>query len=166
MARNVEVKARVVDLATVRARALALGAVVAGVLEQTDRYYELDGGRRLKLRTMPGRPAELIRYDRPEMAGIRPSEYEITNVREDDACLVPKTTPIAVVTKRRELLLLDNVRLHLDTVESLGTFVELEAVLDASHDEPTCTSQVERLVAELGLDDQVRASYGEMVPRR
>jgi len=163
MARNVEVKARVADLGRVRALAEGLGARDAGVLEQTDRYYELDGGRRLKLRTMPGRPAELIRYDRPETSGIRASDYEITNVREDDACLVPKSTPVAVVRKRRELLLLDNVRIHLDTVETLGTFVELEAVLDERHDDATCTAQVERLVDALGLHDQVRASYGEMV---
>jgi adenylate cyclase, class 2 len=163
MARNVEVKARVADLGRVRALAESLGARDAGVLEQTDRYYELDGGRRLKLRTMPGRPAELIRYDRPETSGIRPSDYEITSVREDDACLVPKSKPVAVVTKRRELLLLDNVRIHLDTVDGLGTFVELEAVLDATHDDATCTAQVVRLVDALGLHDQVRASYGDMV---
>src|SRR6185369_14915820 len=165
MARNIEVKARVADLARVRALALELGARDAGVLEQTDRYYELDGGRHLKLRTMPGRPAELIRYDRSETSGIRASDYEITNVRDDDACLVPKTRPIAVVRKRRELLLLDNVRIHLDTVDQLGTFVELEAVLDDAHDDATCTAQVERLVRALALDDQVRASYGDLVAR-
>jgi adenylate cyclase class IV len=165
MARNVEVKARVADLAKVRERAMALGAKDAGILEQTDRYYELDGPRRVKLRTMPGRPAELITYDRAENAGIRPSDYTITNVRDDDTCLVPKREPIATVKKRRVLLLLDNVRIHLDTVDGLGTFVELEAVLDDRHDGATCTSQVERLVEELGLHDQVRSSYGEMVER-
>jgi predicted adenylyl cyclase CyaB len=165
MARNVEVKARVADLAKVRERALALGAKDAGILDQTDRYYELDGARRVKLRTMPGRPAELITYDRAETAGSRPSDYTVTNVRDDDACVVPKQRPIATVKKRRELLLLDNVRIHLDTVDTLGTFVELEAVLDDGHDDATCTAQVERLVEDLGLHDQVRSSYGEMVER-
>jgi hypothetical protein len=114
---------------------------------------------------MPGRPAELITYDRAETAGIRPSDYTITNVREDGACIVPKHEPVATVKKRRELLLLDNVRIHLDTVDTLGTFVELEAVVDDGHDGATCTSQVERLVDALGLHDQVRSSYGEMVER-
>jgi adenylate cyclase, class 2 len=165
MARNVEVKARVADLARVRERALAIGARDAGELDQIDRYYELDGGRRVKLRTMPGRPGELIRYERPETAGVRASDYEITPVREDGACLVPKTTPIAVVRKRRALLLLDNVRIHLDTVDTLGTFVELEAVVDDAHDEATCRARVRRLVAALGLDAStfVRASYGDLV---
>lgn len=167
MARNVEVKARVTDLAAVRTRALALGARPAGTLDQTDRYYELDGGHRLKLRTTPNAPAELIRYDRPESSGVRPSNYEISSVRDEEAeaCLVPKTPPIAVVHKRRELLLLDNVRIHLDTVDDLGTFVELEAILDESHDDTTCTAQVHRLTEALGLEPAtfVRASYGDLI---
>ena len=135
--RNLEIKVRVADLAPARATATRLGARPAGVEVQVDRYYELEGESRLKLRTVPGRPAELIRYRRPESDAVRTSDYEVTLVRDAEArrCLVPKTRPVVTVRKRREVLLLDNVRIHLDSVESLGTFVELEAVVDDAHDE-------------------------------
>jgi len=165
MPRNIEVKVRLPDPARARAAALAAGADDAGVETQVDRYYELDGGRRVKLRTRAGRPAELIRYDRPETAGVRASEYEVTPVREDGTCVVPAGPPVAIVRKRRELLLLDNVRIHLDAVDGLGSFLELEAVVDERHDDAACRAQVDALLARLGLAEAVpiRASYGELV---
>jgi predicted adenylyl cyclase CyaB len=167
VARNVEVKARLADLDAARATAVRLGARFAWTDEQVDRYYELDGGRRLKLRTCGRGGAELIRYDRPERAGVRPSEYEVLPVRDSDrdACLVPKTPLLVIVRKRRELWLLENVRIHLDVVDGLGTFLELEAVVGDGHDEADCDAQVRRLLATLGIveADCVRASYGDLL---
>ena len=166
MPRNVEIKARVADLPAVRAAALAVGARPVWVREQTDRYYRLDGSRRLKLRSWPG-GAELIRYERAEDHGVRPSDYEITPVRDEAAgvCLVPKGEPLVVVRKRRELLLVDNVRIHLDEVDGLGTFLELEAVLDQAHDEADAYAAVDRIMRALGIVpvDLVRASYAELL---
>jgi adenylate cyclase class IV len=167
--RNVEIKARVRDLVALRSAALAFGAHPEWVREQTDRYYELDGSRRLKLRSWPG-GAELIRYQRVEDAAVRPSDYEITPVRDEAAgvCLVPKGEPLVVVRKRRELLLADNVRIHLDEVDGLGTFLELEAVLDEAHDEADGYAAVDRIMRALGIDagDLVRASYAELLRER
>ncbi|MGH7893942.1 MAG: class IV adenylate cyclase [Candidatus Binatia bacterium] len=165
MPRNVEIKARLADLASARAIAAGLGARFEWDDEQIDRYYELDGGRRLKLRTARG-SAELIRYDRPETAGVRVSAYEISPVRDDAAaCLVPTTRPVATVRKRRELWRLGNVRIHLDSVATLGLFVEFEAVVDAAHDEAYCRAEVDRLLVAFGIaeTDCLRASYGELV---
>src|SRR2546428_6629671 len=122
--RNLEIKVRVADLVPARATAARLGACPAGVEVQGDRYYELEGGSWLKLRTVPGRPPELIRYRRPESDAVRTSDYEVTPVRDAEArrCLVPKTRPVVSVRKRREVLLLDNVRIHLDEVDELGGF--------------------------------------------
>ena len=82
-------------------------------------------------------------------------------------CLVPKTEPRVVVRKRRELWLVDNVRIHLDEVDGLGTFLELEAVIDAAHDEAACRAAVYRLLAVLGIleSDCVRASYSDLLRR-
>jgi predicted adenylyl cyclase CyaB len=167
MARNVEAKARLADLAVARRAAERLGARFVWDDEQVDRYYELDGGRRLKLRTCGRAPAELIRYDRPETTGVRASDYDVLPVRdaEAQACLVPKTAPLVQVRKRRELWQLDNVRIHLDTVDGLGTFLELEAVVDAGHDEARCRTQVHRLLPAFGVaeDDCLRASYSDLL---
>jgi predicted adenylyl cyclase CyaB len=166
MPRNVEIKARLADLAAARAIAERVGARFTWADDQVDRYFELDGGRRVKLRTT-GRGAELIRYDRSEDAGVRVSAYEVSPVRdaEAEACLVPKTRPLVTVRKRRELWLLDNVRIHLDTVDGLGTFLELEAVVDATHDEARCRAAVDRLLGAFGLSEAacLRASYGDLL---
>jgi adenylate cyclase class 2 len=166
VARNVEVKLALADVAAAHAAARALGAVDTGVDEQVDRYYALDGGRRVKLRT--GRDgAQLIRYDRPETAGVRASEYELLPVREPatHACRVPSGEPLVVVRKRRRILLVDNVRIHLDDVDGLGTFLELEAVVDGAHDDARCRAQVDEVLAALGLADAtpIRASYAELL---
>lgn len=167
MARNIEIKARIADLAPARAVALGLGAQAAGMLEQVDRYYTLDGDTRLKLRTFGDGRAEMIRYRRPEAGGVRTSDYEVTPVRDEAtrSCVVPKTKPLVVVRKRRELLLLDNVRVHLDTVDGLGTFLELEAVVDPAHDDAHCARQVASIMSALGLGerDLIRASYADLL---
>ena len=164
MARNIEIKARVADLDAIRAAVSALGARPAVVEEQVDRYYELDGHRRVKLRSIGGGRAEMITYRRPENEGVRASDYEITPVREGGACLVPKSDPLVVVRKRREVLLLDNVRVHLDSVDGLGTFLELEAVVDEAHDDARCRAQVDAILRALGLGDGdlLRSSYSDL----
>jgi predicted adenylyl cyclase CyaB len=151
--------------------------IKAGTDDQIDRYYLVDatGRERLKLRRSRIAGAQLVRYTRPEIAGLRASDYEITAVRDAEAraCLVPKGKPLVTVRKSREILLIDNVRIHLDTVEGLGKFVELEAVVDASHDEAACREDLRRLMSAFGLgeDDLVRASYSDLLlavglPRR
>ena len=63
------------------------------------------------------------------------------------------------------MLLIDNVRVHLDQVDGLGTFLELEAVVDAAHDDAACRAQVDRIMQALGLGDAdlIRASYAELL---
>lgn len=162
MGRNIEIKARVGHLDAVRALALRLGGRPHVVQEQVDTYLALDGGRRVKVRQIDGGRRELIDYRRPEATGVRASEYTITPLA-DDAPLPGE--PIVTVRKRREVLLIDNVRVHLDVVDGLGTFVELEAVVDATHDDAVCRRQVDEIMAALGLSrgDLIRASYSELL---
>ena len=167
MARNVEIKARVADLSSLRERALALGARPARVLAQVDRYFEIDGGRRVKLREIDGATFELIRYDRPETDGVRTSDYTVERLGAGDPELASWRARDAtcVVAKTRDLLLLDNVRIHLDRVEGLGTFLELEAVVDDIHDERSCRVAVDRLLEAFGIepDALLRASYSDLL---
>jgi len=167
VAQNVEIKVRIPDLAAAGAMVRGLGATSQGIVEQVDRYYEVDVHRRVKLRTVAGRAAELITYTRPEIDGVRVSTYQVTPVR-DGACLVPKGRPKVLVRKRREVLLLDNVRVHLDDVDHLGTFLELEAVVDEAHDEAACRRQVDAITAALGVrhDQLLRESYADLLAAR
>ena len=167
MARNVEIKARVADLSSLREKALALGARPAGVLTQVDRYFEIDGGRRVKLREIDGATCELIRYDRPESGGVRTSDYTVERLAAGDSALAAwRARPTTcVVAKTRDLLLLENVRIHLDRVERLGTFLELEAVVDDVHDERACREKVDRLLDAFGIEPRalLRASYSDLL---
>lgn len=165
MPRNIEIKARIADLAAARATALRLGARPHVVEVQTDRYYALDGGRRLKVRSIDGGRSELIDYRRPEASGVRASDYTVTPLASGEG---PSGEPVVVVRKRREVLLIDNVRVHLDQVDGLGSFLELEAVVDAAHDDAVCRAQVDRIMAALGLRDAdlIRSSYADLLAAR
>jgi adenylate cyclase class IV len=148
--RNLELKVAVRDLAAVRARALAAGAEDRGVLHQRDTFFASPRGR-LKLREEDGR-AELIAYERPDEAGSRWSDYLLVPV-PDPALLreaLAGTLGVAgEVRKRRELLVLERTRIHLDDVDGLGCYVELETVADG---EPGIEAEHERIGAALGLD--------------
>jgi adenylate cyclase class IV len=125
VAHNLELKA--IDRDPARTLALALAfARDYGVLEQTDTYFEVPSGR-VKLREQVGQVAQLITYMRDDAAAAqRRSDYTITEVDADAAR--EDRVVLAVVVKRRRLLIHENVRIHLDAVETLGSFVELEAV--------------------------------------
>jgi predicted adenylyl cyclase CyaB len=72
---------------------------------------------------------------------------------------------IGVVRKRRTVGMVDRTRVHLDDVAGLGTFVELEVVLD--DDEPPESGVVEarRLMAALGIqeDQLVSRAYIDLL---
>ncbi len=151
--RNIEIKLRIGPADTLAARLRQLGATDAGVLEQRDLFFAVPRGR-LKLRLQPGQPAQLIHYERADAAMLRPSDYRIVEV-QDAAALHDLLAAAGVergeVRKCRHLFRLDNVRIHLDQVDGLGSFLELEAVVDAAHAEPACRDAAARLLAALGL---------------
>ncbi len=155
--RNLELKARVDDLGRAREAALTLGARPAEVLHQRDTFFRCPEGR-LKLRAFASGEAELIAYRRADAAGARGSDYRIAPVGEPEALEAVLTAALGtagVIVKRRELLQWHNVRVHLDQVEGLGSFVELEAVLGPGEgeDEATAAERLGALRAALGVRD-------------
>jgi len=161
---NVEIKARCPDLAGARERAHRLATRVVGVDRQVDTYFVVPNGR-LKLRESSLSGGQLIPYLRPDRAAARRSDYRVLPV-DDPAGLRELLAAILgvhrVVRKTREIVLVDNVRIHLDEVEDLGTFLELEAVFDGSPDaEAAEHAKVARLLAELGVSEErlVATSY-------
>jgi predicted adenylyl cyclase CyaB len=166
--RNIELKCRCRDLEQVRRRALALGAREAGPLQQRDTFFA-GSLARLKLRELGSGQAELISYQREDVDGPRPSAYRVAPVEhasELAAVLEQALGTAGVVVKRRTLLLLRSTRIHLDVVEGLGAFVELETVLSGQPD-----AEGERELAEiasaLGLEpaDRVASPYVDLLRR-
>jgi len=165
--RNVEIKARARDVNRLRARAEELSGGPAEMLYQRDTFYHIPDGR-LKLRVVPKRPCELIFYRRPDAVGAKTSEYQI--VRSDDLEGLSRILDIAldvrgVVTKTRFLYRIDQTRVHIDDVEGLGTFLELEVVLRDDQTEAEGAAIAEELLGQLGIDptDHVAGAYIDLL---
>lgn len=167
--RNVELKARDRDPEASLAAALRHGAADQGVLRQKDTYFAARDGR-LKLREEDD-GATLIAYARADEATARTSAYHLVAVPDPaalTAALDASLGSVVVVEKFRRLLLWEDVRIHLDTVEGLGTWVELEAVagrVGPDHDLSDEHRKVAELRAVLGMEDEdvVATGYAAML---
>ena len=169
--RNLELKARDPDPARSLERALALGAEDKGEILQRDTYFAGARGR-LKLREQDAEGQrlwdELIEYSRADSTDPRPSNYlrvpvaDAPTLRE---ALEAAYGTLVTVTKRRRLLLWQGVRIHLDDVDGLGSYLEFEAFAEPGSDLSAERDKVERLRDELGVSDDnlVATSYSDLV---
>jgi adenylate cyclase class IV len=165
---NVEVKARVRDRAALLARIAALGARHEWTRRMRDTFFKVERGW-LKLREAYGAPAELIAYERStDASGPRGSSWEAAPVR--DARALEKTLARVlprdkVVEKERALYLHGATRIHVDRVDGLGDFVELETVV---RDQPLEAAQREcaALMEALALvqEELVGVPYRDLLP--
>lgn len=167
MRRNVELKATDPDPERSLAIVLELGAEDHGVLVQRDTYFRVPAGR-LKLREETPGGAHLIQYVRADAGEARESRYRIAPVDDGEAlrgALDAALGTRVVVEKERRLLLWQGVRVHLDRVAGLGSFVELEGVAEPGSDLAAVGKRVERLRAalDLGPERMVPRSYADLL---
>ena len=167
MARNVEIKAKVRDWAEIRSRAEALSGTPGEVLEQEDVFFAIAEGR-LKLRTFPDGRGELIAYDRPDRAGAKTSHYQIFRTADPSDLkdvLMQGVGIRGTVRKRRILYWVDSTRIHLDEVEGLGRFLELEVVLRDGESEADGAAVADRLLDALGVasGDRIDRAYIDLL---
>ena len=165
--RNLEIKARCSDLAVARQTARALCGDTGTIEQQCDTYFRVPRGR-LKLREIAGQPAVLIAYHRPNDVSARTSEYHLVPVADAAALKAALTATLGVrgaVRKRREIFLHRNVRIHLDTVDGLGDFIEFEAVLgddDAAEDSQALLKELGQRF-HLDLTQLLAPSYSDLL---
>lgn len=154
MPRNIEIKARLhlpIESLLPRARALADGP--PQVIEQDDTFFTCRHGR-LKLRDFGSGVGELIQYERADDTGPKTSTYvrsptaSAQTLRE---ALTRAHGQIGRVRKQRTLLLAGRTRIHLDRVEDLGDFLELEVVLAEGEPQPQALAEAHRLMRALGI---------------
>lgn len=158
MARNIEIKARIdrVEAVLPRARALAEGEPQA--LEQDDTFFAVPHGR-LKLREFGDGNAELIHYQRADTVEAKASDYVRTAVPDATAlreALTRACGRLGRVRKRRLLLLIGTTRIHLDRVDGLGDFIEIEVVLADGRSDAAGIDEANALMGALGLDHAPR----------
>ena len=164
---NVEIKARCSDLQAAEETARRLGARFQVRMRQVDTYFRVRRGR-LKLREFDRGESQLIYYERPDAPGSRLSDYELVPVADGAALKAALQRALGVrcvVDKRRTLYLYDEVRIHLDQVEGLGAFIELEGVLSPSAARHKVEEKVAWLSAELGIQeaDLIAGSYADLL---
>jgi homotetrameric cytidine deaminase len=159
--RNVEFKARDPHPDATLQAALGHGAADEGILHQRDVYFGAREGR-LKLRIQP-EGAQLIGYRRANAAEARLSAYHLADVPDAEATIAALDATLGItveVVKRRRLLLWRDVRIHLDDVDGLGHWVELEAVAPPESDLGDEHAKVAELREVLGIDDDLLVADG------
>jgi predicted adenylyl cyclase CyaB len=165
---NIEIKARLENLDQTRKLVKNLNHKYVGLDHQIDTYFNTSKGR-LKLRESSLSGPYLIFYLREDLDGPKSSIYQKLPV--DDAAglkeLLAKMQGIhTIIEKNREIFLYENVRIHLDSVDKLGAFLEFEAVIDETHhDKEIETKKVKYLMKILGIkkEDLIRKSYENLI---
>lgn len=155
MPTNIEIKARVRDSAALEAAVARLGAHGPTVLVQEDTFFAAPRGW-LKLRRLAPDRGELILYARAAGRDPRPSDYSLAPTADPAALLriLSATLPVlGVVRKTRRLYLTGQTRVHLDAVEELGSFMELEVVLREGQTAADGTAIARDLMQRLGIAD-------------
>ena len=164
--RNLEAKFRLANHLLAHRRALAIGFEPRGILIQRDTFFVTANGK-LKLREQAGE-SWLINYRRGGQRELQLSDYTIVPVSNPSAIrtmLADALGLLAEVRKHRTLMMRRNVRLHLDRVDGLGDFGEIEAVLADDDGPQAFCDEVAGILAELGIvaDNLIEHSYFELM---
>jgi predicted adenylyl cyclase CyaB len=153
MARNIEIKAPIESLAEVAARAVAVADEGPIEIPQDDTFFHCETGR-LKLRVGADSGGELIFYQRTNQLEPKESFYLRSAVSAPDALreiLTLAYGQLGRVRKRRTLFLVGRTRVHLDRVETLGEFIELEVVLAEGEPPQAGIREAQNLMKQLGI---------------
>lgn len=154
MSRNIEIKARVKNFKEIQACVECVSDTQCQILVQQDTFFRCKIGR-LKLRIFDNNYGELIHYNRPDIAAPKTSNYSIVNISNPAdvlSLLSDAFEVIGVVTKTRLLYMVGKTRIHLDKVEGLGYFIELEVVLDPDDTEEMGQKTATQLMQQLNIN--------------
>jgi len=156
--RNVEIKARISSVEALVPRVAALADQGPIEIEQDDTFFVCERGR-IKLRALSATEGQLIFYRRANQAGPKESRFVISPTASPDSlrdALALAYGSAGRVRKHRTLYLVGRTRVHLDRVESLGHFLELEVVLAEGESPDAGVKEARALMTALGLgDDQL-----------
>jgi predicted adenylyl cyclase CyaB len=164
---NIEIKARARKFDEIRSRAEKLSDVPVEVIPQEDIFFNVEHGR-LKLRVLAPDRGQLIYYNRPDQEGPKRSDYHIAETPNPDN--LKRVLELAygirgIVKKTRYLYLVGHTRVHLDDVEGLGQFMELEVVMEEGQSDAEGQEIAKGLMTDLGVEgsDLLEGAYMDMV---
>lgn len=167
MASNIEIKAHARNFAEIKSRAEKLSDVPLQVLPQEDTFFNTSHGR-LKLRVTAKDAGQLIYYTRPDQEGPKRSDYHISHTSDPEN--LKRVLALAygirgIVRKTRYLYIVGQTRVHLDDVEGLGQFMELEVVMKQEQSDADGEAIAEMLMASLGVErsDLLEGAYIDLL---
>jgi predicted adenylyl cyclase CyaB len=164
---NFEFKAITNKLEKLEEKLKTLNPIFIGIDHQIDTYFNTQIGR-LKLRE-GNIENSLIHYNRPDIADAKQSDvllYTSDDSKILKEILIKSNGVRVVVDKQRKIYFIDNVKFHFDTVESLGTFVEVEAI------DKDCNLGIEKLqeqckfyaaLFDIKQEDYIHCSYSDLI---
>ncbi|HBP31451.1 MAG TPA: adenylate cyclase [Advenella kashmirensis] len=170
MARNIEIKARIASISDLAQQAATIATEAPCEIFQDDTFFKCDEGR-LKLREFVDGTGQLIFYRRPDAAGPKESFYMLSETATPESLREVLSLAYGVigrVIKRRTLYMVGRTRVHLDHVQGLGQFMELEVVLEAGESTARGMQQAESLMQQLGIRSSqlIEGSYFDLLARR
>jgi predicted adenylyl cyclase CyaB len=170
MQSNIEIKALAHNFTQLRLRAELLSDTPVEVIPQEDIFFHTQKGR-LKLRILAANRAQLIYYTRPDQEGPKRSEYHIYETPDPEN--LKRVLELAYgirgrVKKTRYLYLVGQTRVHLDEVEGLGQFMELEVVMAPGQSNAEGQAIAEELMSKLGVEkgDLLEGAYVDLLEDR
>lgn len=168
--RNIEIKAKIPSVAALRPAVAALADGGPIEIRQDDTFFRCADGR-LKLREFSADSGELIFYRRTDARGPKESFYVISPTASPATlrqCLALAAGVIGRVRKRRTLFLVGRTRVHLDAVDDLGEFLELEVVLADGEPIENGTREAHSLMTRLEISpsDLLEGSYLDLLRAR
>jgi predicted adenylyl cyclase CyaB len=169
MARNIEIKARIESIAAILPRVAAIADQGPIEILQDDTFFRCEKGR-LKLRAFSDSAGELIFYRRADQEGPKESFYVRTPTSQPESLRETLTLAygqVGRVRKKRTLYLAGRTRVHLDEVEALGHFLELEVVLREGEPAEAGVREAEQIMQQLGIESAqlIDRAYVDLLAR-
>jgi adenylate cyclase, class 2 len=164
---NIEFKAKASNLAALQEKLQQLKPRFVGIDHQIDTYFNTKEGR-LKLRE-GNIGNSLIWYSRQNTTGAKQSDVILYNHNPQPSVkqiLSLSNGVKKIVDKKRAIYFVDNVKLHFDTVDKLGTFIEVEAIdTDGTFTKEKLQEQCNFFIAffEIAANDFIEVSYSDML---
>lgn len=164
---NIEFKAKSTNNKAAEKILMQYNPTFLGEDHQIDTYFNVPNGR-MKLREGNIENA-LIHYERENTAGSKSSQVLLYQHQpsEDLKAVLSKAVGVkAVVDKKRKIYFIDNVKFHFDTVQELGTFIEVEAIdKDGSISKEKLQEQCDYYATLLNVQatDYLSVSYSDMI---
>lgn len=164
---NIEIKAKSNNQKGVREILKSKGADFKGIDHQIDTYFKVNNGR-LKLRE-GNIENRLVYYERENKSGPKQSKVALFENNPGSSLkdvLTKALGVLVVVDKKREIYFIDNIKFHIDNVEGLGTFVEIEAIdSDGSIGKDKLMEQCKTFLDlfEITQEDLISVSYSDLL---